>query len=477
MNEVFLAIDIGASSGRHIIGTLSEGRIQLKEIYRFENRLIKKNGHLCWDLDHLMNQVIQGMQKVKADGYEPVSMGIDTWGCDFVLLDDNNRVISDAVSYRDHRTDHIRDELEQKGILSFAQCYQRTGIQYQKFNTIYQLCALNKEQPEILADARTFMMIPDYLNFVLTGIKANEYTNASTTGLLNARTKQWDTELIQKLHLPRDLFLPLQMPGTVLGRLRPKIQKETGLDMEVILPATHDTGSAYLAVPAAGDHSVFLSSGTWSLMGTECKEAITSAASMNANFTNEGGYGDTIRYLKNIMGLWMIQSVRKEEGQKKKTVPSFPELIHQAKKFEQIDAIINVDEPDFLAPESMEQAVLEACHRKGITIPQTTGAILQVIYNSLADDYRRTIQTLQQLTGRSYADIHIVGGGCQDQYLNQKMADAADLPVYAGPVEGTALGNLLVQMIHARIFPNLQIARNTVMNSFPITAYLPKTKS
>lgn len=474
MNDVFLAIDIGASSGRHIIGYLKDNKIQIKEIYRFENRLITRNHHKCWDLNNLTKQVILGLKKVKEAGYDPVTMGIDTWGCDFVLLDQNNQIISDAVSYRDNRTDGIRDELEHKGIVTFEQCYQRTGIQYQKFNTLYQLYALKKEHPEQIQMAETFLMIPDYLNYVLTGKMTNEYTNATTTGLINAKTKQWDKELINKLNLKENMFLPLQMPGTPVGKLTEKIQQETGLNTEVILPATHDTGSAFMAVPAQDDNSIFLSSGTWSLLGTENKEVITTTESRKANFTNEGGYDNTYRYLKNIMGLWMIQSVRREEGQKRKELPSFPELITEAKQYQSITATIDVDDPAFLCPDSMEQAVINACHNKGINIPNTAGAILQVIYNSLAEDYSSAIQTLQQLTGRTYRDIHIVGGGCQDRYLNQKVADVTELPVFAGPTEGTALGNLLAQMIQRHIFSDLKQARTAIRHSFPIETFMPR---
>lgn len=474
MNDVFLAIDIGASSGRHIIGTVNDHTIQLKEIHRFENRLITINNHKCWDIKNLTNQIIIGLKKVKAEGYEPRTMGIDTWGCDFVLLDQNNQVISDAVSYRDNRTDGIRDELEHKGIITFEQCYQRSGIQYQKFNTLYQLYALQKEHPEQIERAKTFLMIPDYLNYVLTGKLTNEYTNATTTGLVNATTKQWDQELIQKLNLKEEMFLPLQMPGASIGTLTDKIQRETGINTEVILPATHDTGSAYISVPVIDTTSIFLSSGTWSLMGTENTNVITTKESREANFTNEGGYDHTYRYLKNIMGLWMIQNVRKEEGQKRKEIPSFPQLIKEAEQYKNINAVINVDDPIFLCPDSMEQAVIQACDSKGIHIPNTAGAILQVIYNSLADDYSRTIKILEHLTNKTYTDIHIVGGGCQDQYLNQTMADKTKLPVYAGPTEGTALGNLLVQMIRVGIFKDLKEGRKAVKNSFHIETFLPQ---
>lgn len=476
MNKTYLAVDIGASSGLHMIGSVEDGKISLSETYRFENGLISKDGHKCWDIDSLLGNVIEGICETAEKGYRPETMGIDTFAVDFVLLDENDRIIGDAVSYRDSRTDGIKDELEQKNILSFADTYAKTGIQYQKFNTIYQLVALKKEHPEYLESARTFLMIPDYLNFVLTGVKANEYTNATTTALVNARTKDWDRELIRSLGLPERIFQPIKMPGEVLGNFRPAIVQETGIDMQVVLPATHDTGSAFLAVPARDDRAIFLSSGTWSLMGVENPEAITSDASRKANFTNEGGYDCRFRYLKNIMGLWMIQNVRKELGRKAPDGkrPSFPELIAAAQKFSDLTTTLDADDQRFLAPDSMIDEVRAACADAGSPIPDETGAVMQVIYNSLSDDYRRTAKTLSELTGKTYTSINIVGGGSQDMYLNKRTADATGLPVFAGPTEGTALGNLIVQFIKGGEFANLQQARNAIKESFEIKEIDPE---
>lgn len=463
-------VDGGASSGRHIVGTVDNKKIELEEIYRFENGLTEKNGHKCWDIGSLRKSVISGIRRTAELGYRPHSMGIDTWAVDFVLLDEADRILGDAVAYRDARTDGIKDELEKKGILSFAETYSRTGIQYQKFNTIYQLTALQKEHPEYLERARTFLMIPDYLNFVLTGVKANEYTNASTTALVNAETKDWDYELIGRLGLPETIFQKIQMPGTSLGHFKKEIAEETGVDMEVILPATHDTGSAFLAVPARDENAIFLSSGTWSLMGVENKAAITSDASRDANFTNEGGYDCRFRYLKNIMGLWMIQNVRKELGRKAADGkrPTFPELIEQARKFSSLNVTLDADDLRFLAPDSMIDEIKRACADAGTPIPDETGAVMQVIYNSLSDDYRRTAEKLSVLTGKTYTSINIVGGGSQDMYLNRRTAQATGLPVFAGPTEGTALGNLIVQFIKNGEFSNLQQARDAVRESFEI---------
>lgn len=478
-NSYYLAVDIGASSGRHIAGNVTDGRIGLEETYRFENGLKEIHGHKCWDIDALADNVVRGIRETTDRGIFPQTMGIDTWAVDFVLLDEHDQRIGDAVSYRDSRTDGICEALEEKGILSFAESYERTGIQYQKFNTIYQLVALRKEHPEYLERARSFLMIPDYLNFLLTGVKANEYTNATTTGLVNAVTKDWDRELIRRLGLPETIFQEIRMPGTVLGPLRPEIAEETGADLQVVLPATHDTGSAFLAVPARDEQAIFLSSGTWSLMGCENREAITTEQSRRENFTNEGGYEYRFRYLKNIMGLWMMQNVRREAGKMNPEgkLPSFPDLTAAAQKFDAIQTVIDVDDARFLAPESMIRETEQACREQGEPIPEEVGAVVQVIYNSLADDYRRTAQTLASLTGKEYTSINIVGGGSQDTYLNQRTADVTGLPVYAGPTEGTALGNLIVQFLHAGLFNNLQEARQVVKDSFPIREFDPRNSA
>ena len=471
-----LAVDIGASSGRLISGQLQNGKIHLEEIYRFENELIQKNSHLCWDIDRIKEHVITGIKKAHDDGLEPTTIGIDTWGCDFVLLDTEGNRIGDSVSYRDSRTDGIRDFLESEGILSFRDLYAKTGIQYLQFNTIYQLVALKNEHPEQLERAETFLMIPDYLNYILCGVLANEYTNATTTALVNAETHQWDDDLIQRLGLPRKIFKPLSMPGKVLGHFTDGIKKQTGTDMAVILPATHDTGSAFLSVPARDERSVFLSSGTWSLMGVENRKAITSVESEQANFTNEGGYDYRYRYLKNIMGLWMIQSVRREISKKSGVKPSFPELIEKAKERQDIKTFVSTDDRRFLASEDMREAVRQACQEKGEPIPDETGAVMAVIYNSLSRDYQKTVKTLEKITGKIFTAVNIVGGGSQDMYLSQKTADACGLPVLAGPTEGTALGNLIVQMLYEKEFPDLQTARDTVRESFDIKTVLPKNK-
>ncbi len=467
-----LAIDIGASSGRHILGWVEDGRMQLKEVYRFENRLVEKNGHLCWEMDRLWDNVLAGLKACKDAGFVPATVGIDTWAVDFVLLDGAGQVIGDTVAYRDGRTEGERDRLAP--VLPFAEHYARTGIQYQTFNTAYQLTALQREHPDQLAAAKTFLMVPDYLNYLLTGVAANEYTNASTTALVNAGTRDWDDGLISALGLPRQIFQPIRMPGTALGSLTPEVRAKVGFDCTVLLPATHDTGSAWLAVPARDENAVYLSSGTWSLLGVENTSPITTPESAAANFTNEGGYNGTYRYLKNIMGLWMIQSVRRELGQRTGTRPSFPELIAAAKASTDFPGLVDADDPRFLAPGSMIDEVTAACAETGCAAPATTGEVMQTIYNALSDDYRRAVQTLQRLIGKTYTSINIVGGGSQDNYLNQMTANATGLPVFAGPTEGTALGNLMVQFIASGEYADLAAARAAIRKSFDIKEVLPQ---
>ena len=468
MQTCTLAVDIGASSGRHIAGIVQNGKITLQEVYRFENGVHRENGHLCWDIDTLAQEVVNGLKAAHDAGFAPATIGIDTWAVDFVLLDADNKRIGDAVAYRDERTEGIREALEKEYGLTFADHYARTGIQYQPFNTVYQLMALKKEHPEQLAAAKTFLMVPDYLNYLLCGVPANEYTNASTTALVGADSRDWDDALIEKLGLPRGIFQPIKTAGTVLGHLTPEIQKAVGFDAEVILPATHDTGSAFLAVPARDEYAAYLSSGTWSLLGVENKDPITTPASMQANFTNEGGYEYRYRYLKNIMGLWIIQSVRRELGEQTGTRPSFPELIAAAQEASSFAGIVSTGDDRFLAPKSMIKEVKAACKDGGKPVPATTGEVMQTIYNSLSHDYQAAIQELQSLTGKEYTSINIVGGGSQDMYLNQMTANATQLPVFAGPTEGTALGNLMVQMIRAGEFKDLADARASIKKSFTI---------
>ena len=475
-----LAIDIGASSGRHILGHLEDGKMILEEVFRFDNSQIRKDGHDCWDHQALARSVLQGIAKCKEIGKIPATIGIDTWGVDFVLLDEQGLPCSDMVAYRDARTEGA-DALVDAAI-SADELYARCGIQKMLFNTIYQLAALKKEHPEQIEKAQRLLMVPEYLNFVLTGKMANEYTNATTGNLVNARAKDWDWEVIDKLGLPRRIFGKLEMPGTTLGGLTSAVQATVGFDAQVILPATHDTGSAFLAVPARDDQAVYISSGTWSLLGVENAEPITTPEAKAANFTNEGGAWYRFRFLKNIMGLWMIQSIRRElngvdyvEG-KEKTASwsladyekgrkySFADLENAAKAASAFAGRVNANDTRFFSPESMIAEVLAAADVK----PATVGELMQCVYASLADCYAKMIRSLSDLTGKSYTSVNIVGGGSKDGYLNKLTAEATGLEVFAGPTEGTAIGNLIVQFIASGELADLAAARVCVGRSFDV---------
>ena len=338
MNRYYLAVDIGASSGRHILGWMENGKMNLREIYRFSNGMEMVDGTLCWNLVGLFEEIKAGMRECKKLGINPESMGIDTWAVDFVLLDKQGHVLGKTAGYRDRRTEGMDLKVYER--ISREELYRRTGIQKQIFNTVYQLMAVKEKQPDILSQAESFLMIPDYLNFLLTGVQKQEYTNATTTQLVNPSERTWDRELIEALGYPQKLFGGLSMPGTVVGRLSEDVQKETGLDCRVVLPATHDTGSAVVAVPSNRDHVLYISSGTWSLMGTELKDADCREMSMEANFTNEGGYEYRYRFLKNIMGLWMIQSVKKEWKESGEDY-SFGEICKRASR-ETISSIVDL---------------------------------------------------------------------------------------------------------------------------------------
>lgn len=466
MTKYYLAIDIGASSGRHILGHMEDGRLVLEEIYRFPNGMKDKKGQLVWNIELLFAEILQGMRLCGELGKIPESMGIDTWAVDFCLLDEQGQRLGEAVAYRDSRTERMDQLVYQK--IPEAELYSRTGIQKQPFNTIYQLMALQQKEPELLAQAEKLLLIPDYLHYLLTGECATEYTNATTTQLVKPHTKDWDWELIDRLGYPRKLFQPMITPGTELGILKEEIVQKVGYCCQVVVPATHDTASAVLAVPSEKEHPLYISSGTWSLMGTELLQADCSRESRLHNMTNEGGYQYRYRYLKNIMGLWMIQSARKELNRDM----DFATICSMASDCE-ISSRVNCNDNRFLAPESMTDEIQAACREQGMPVPMGIAQVAGVIYNSLAECYRDTIRELEGLTGMKYERIQIVGGGANADYLNHLTAKAAGIPVLAGPTEATAIGNLCAQMIADGELEDLQAARSCVAQSFPLKEYLP----
>ena len=460
--KYYLAIDIGASSGRHILGWLDKGKMRLEEIYRFENKLVKKNGHLCWDIEHLFAEVTAGLKACSELKRVPASVAIDTWGVDFVLLDKEGRLLGDTVAYRDSRTQGMDEEVYR--VIGEQELYSRNGIQKQLFNSIYQLMAIKKQQPELLTQAEHFLMIPEYLNYLLTGKMANEYTNATTTQLVNAETQDWDYELLDKLGLPVKIFGKLHMPKDVVGPLTEKIAAEVGFQTEVVLPATHDTGSAVMAVPTTAEDALYLSSGTWSLMGIERLIPDCTEMSREHNFTNEGGYHYRYRYLKNIMGMWMMQSLRREFRHKY----TFEELYQLAYIARYFTSVVNVNDSRFLAPESMTAAIRDYCREHGTEVPETEGELLYCVYMSLARCYAQTVAEIEAVTGKKYTKIHVVGGGCQDKFLNALIATETGKEVYAGPIEATAIGNIMAQMLKDKCFADLHEARQVVAKSFDV---------
>ena len=458
MSNYFLAVDIGASSGRHILGWIEKGKLCLEEVYRFPNGTSLKNGHQCWDHEGLFESIVAGMKRCAEIGKIPSYMGIDTWGVDFLLLDSEGQVIGDAVGYRDDRTVGIDKKVYE--FISEEELYARTGIQKQLYNTVYQLMALKEQAPEQLSSAEKLLMMPDYLGYRLTGVCHQEYTNATTGQLVNINTGEWDIELIRRLGYPEKLFGKLSMPGEVLGRLSPEIAERVGYDLTVIHPASHDTGSAVLAVPTNSDNIAYLSSGTWSRMGVERLVPDSSDAARAHNFTNEGGYDKRFRYLKNIMGLWIIQSIRRELDGKY----SFGELCDMATALGDTQYRINVNDSSFLAPKSMMEAIRKYCDAPDMPLDH----MLCCVYHSLAECYAETIREICEVTGRTPEALHIIGGGSKDDYLNALTAKALDIPVYAGPTEATAIGNLLSQMLGAGVFASVAEARQTVFESFDV---------
>lgn len=449
----YLAIDIGASSGRHILGYIENGKLHLEEIHRFENYITNQNGTLVWDIEHLVSEVKKGIAKCKEIGKIPCTVAIDTWGVDYVLLDESKQEILPAVSYRDSRTNRVINKVE--SIISAEELYLKTGIQKQNFNTIYQLYA--DKLSGRLEDAKHFLMIPAYLSYKLTGIIKNEYTNATTTGMVNADTKQWDYEIIDKLSLPKHLFGTLDTPCTVIGNFTKEMQDYAGFDSTVIFAPSHDTASAVCACPI-DDNSVYISSGTWSLIGVESLNPIVNEKSMAANFANEGGIDYRFRFLKNYMGMWLFQNVKKNLNNEF-SYDDMMRLAMQSKRFEMIDT----NAPDFLAPENMINAIRSYLKNESIPIE----VVINSVYHSLAQSYKNAIDEIEKLAGKTIDNVFIVGGGSKDTYLNKLTAQYTGKKVVTGLSEATATGNLLSQIMYDKKI-SLAQARDIVKNSFDI---------
>lgn len=449
-----LAVDIGASSGRTILGFVDGGKLKLEEVYRFENYIKKDNGVLVWDINHLLSEVKKGIAKCGESGKIPKTVAIDTWGVDYVLIDENGGEILPAVSYRDNRTHFVQKEISK--LITQKELYKRTGIQNQDFNTVYQLYCDKKSGK--LSKAKHFLMIPDYIAYKLTGIMKNEYTNATTTNLVNAKTKTWDYEIIERLGINKEIFLELSQPKTEIGSFNEETKSEIGFDCKVICAASHDTASAVCACPLS-DNSVYISSGTWSLIGAETSAPVLTDEAMGANFTNEGGINYRYRFLKNIMGMWLFQNIRRNLDNKF-TYDDMMNLAMQSGYCKKI----NPNAPEFIAPENMIETVKKYLNDDCLSLD----SVINSVYHSLAQSYADAVSEIEKISGKKINSVNIVGGGSKDRYLNALTKQYTGKKVFAGPVEATAAGNIICQLMYADKNLTLNKARELVKKSFDI---------
>lgn len=466
-----LAFDFGASSGRAIIGSFDNGKISLQEVHRFSNDPVKVNGTLYWDVLRLLHEIKQGIVKAKiAGGFDAI--GIDTWGVDFGLIDKDGRLLENPVHYRDPRTAGLVEEAFK--IIPREKIYNITGIQFMELNTLFQLISLRRQRPELLERADKMLFMPDLLAYFLTGKMCAEYSIASTSQIIDSENRTWSKELLEAFDIPESLFAPLVQPGTVLGELTDEICEELGVEkVPVISVCGHDTQSAITAVPCPEGDFAFLSSGTWSLFGTELKEPIVNETSLEINITNEGGIDGTIGLLKNIIGLWLIQESRRQwqrEGQDY----SYAELEKLALKEEPFKCFIDPDAPEFTPQGNIPRRVQEFCKKTGQYVPQSVGEIMRCIYESLAMKYRLTFEKLCDCTNKDYPVIHVIGGGTKDGLLCQMTANSCDRTVKAGPIEATVMGNVVVQFMSDGTIKDVAHARQAVADSETLKVYNPE---
>ena len=474
MNQVkyFFAVDLGATSGRTIIGNIDEGQFHLEEVTRFPNNLIEQGGHFYWDIFALYLEIIRGLKEVAQRGLAITSIGIDTWGVDFVMIGDDDAILRNPRAYRDPITFGAMDDYLQH-VISRKEVYDITGIQLMNFNSIFQLYAMRQEGNAALKHAKKILFVPDALSWMLTGNAVCEYTIASTSQLLDPRTKQLDERLLASLGLTRSMFGKMVDPGTRIGVLSDEVQKMTGLGaVPVIAVAGHDTGSAVAAVPAKDEHFAYLSSGTWSLMGIETKEAIINDLSYERNFTNEGGIEGTTRFLKNICGMWLYERCRKEWPEEVRRL-SHPELQGSAMQVEAFRSIINPDDAQFANPDSMIVAIQQYCRQTNQPVPETPAEICRCIFDSLALRYKQVFQWMQEFAPFKLEVLHIIGGGSLNKYLNQFTANATGATVLAGPQEGTAIGNIMLQAKAAHLVNDIWEMRQIIANSLELVKYDP----
>ena len=474
--DYFFAVDLGATSGRTIIGSISDGKFDLEEVTRFPNNLIETGGHFYWDIYALYFEMIRGLKEVASRGLQITSIGIDTWGVDFVLIGDDGAILRNPRSYRDPITFDAMDDYL-KHVISRQEVYDVTGIQFMNFNSIFQLYAMQREQNSALRQAAKILFVPDALSWMLTGNAVCEYTIASTSQLLDPRTKQLDERLLASLQLSRSKFGRMVSPGSVIGVLTDEVQRLTGLGpVPVIAVAGHDTASAVAAVPAKNEQFAYLSSGTWSLMGIETKDAVINERSYELNFTNEGGVEGTTRFLKNICGMWLYERCRKEWPEEVRQL-SHPELQGSAMTIEPFRSIINPDDDLFANPSSMIEAIQTYCKNSGQPVPETPAEICRCIFDSLALRYRQVFQWLKEFSSFDLSVLHIIGGGSLNKFLNQFTANSLGVQVLAGPQEGTAIGNIMLQAKASGLVSDIWEMRRIIANSLQLVKYEPTDKA
>lgn len=467
-----LAFDFGASSGRAILGTFDGEKITLEELHRFSNDPVSVNGHFYWDVLRLFHEIKQGILACSAAGHTDIAaIGIDTWGVDFALIDKDGEMVTNPYNYRDYTQENMEKTIKKLGK---KHIYDKTGIQFVAFNTLFQLNYLKENKPEVLARGEHLLMIPDLFNYFLTGKIANEYSNASTTQLMNPVKGDWDYELIEELGVDAKIFSNIVDAGTVLGTLKPELAKELQMpEVPIICVASHDTGSAVAAVPFENpENSLYISCGTWSLMGTELRDPLVNDDAMKFNFTNEGGVERTTRFLSNIMGLWLIQESRRQWKRENKDY-SFNDMEVAARASEPFKSFINPDLPTFTPPGDMPNRIREFNREHGFAVPETMGEVVLCIYQSLALKYRYVTESMEQLMGKKIDTIHMVGGGIKDKFLCQMTADATGRRVVAGPTEGTAMGNIAVQFMALGDIKDLAEIRKVISNSTETAIYTP----
>ncbi|MFZ1289409.1 MAG: rhamnulokinase family protein [Melioribacteraceae bacterium] len=468
----FLAIDFGAESGRAIVGILENNKIQLEEVHRFPNRPVNIHGSIHWNIQNLFEELKTGIVKAIQKGHSDIkSIAVDTWGVDFGFVTKDNQLLGSPFAYRDSRTNGILEKAFK--LLPKSEIYNLTGIQFMQINSAFQLLSMVKSKSEILKFADKLLFMPDLFNFLLTGIKKSEYTISSTSQLLNAKSKNWENKIFNGLKIPKKIMCEIVPPGTKIGKLHSSICNSTGLkNVEVIAVGSHDTASAVAAVPNLKNNWAFISSGTWSLIGIETEKPIINNKSFEYNFTNEGGVGGKIRFLRNVMGMWIIQQIKKEwelEGK----IYSYTQINKMAEKAAPFRCFIDVDSQEFLNPQSMISAINNYCKDTNQNIPKTKAEYIRSVLESLAFKYRVIIESINSISKNTIEVINIVGGGSQNELLNQFTADCTGLKVVAGPVEATAFGNILVQAIANNVIKDISSGRKIISKSVELKEFIP----